>query len=93
MRWLNEYPALVEWWQGKTEVLRQKPIPGPLCPQIPHGLVLDWFQASAGGPVTVQAMAQPEQEGPKNVWQSLYREFHISQIIKYYKSRILFTGE
>jgi hypothetical protein len=31
--------ALVEWnWQGKTEVLGEKPIPVPLCPpQIPHG--------------------------------------------------------
>jgi hypothetical protein len=29
----------VEWkWQGKTEVLGEKPVPVPLCPpQIPHG--------------------------------------------------------
>jgi hypothetical protein len=32
--------APVEWnWQGKTEVLGEKPVPVPLCPpQIPHGL-------------------------------------------------------
>ena len=47
-RWLvffvftcNEAP--VEWnWQGKTEVLGEKPVPVPLCPpQIPHGLTRD----------------------------------------------------
>jgi hypothetical protein len=27
------------YWQGKTEELREKPVPVPLCPpQIPHGL-------------------------------------------------------
>jgi hypothetical protein len=32
--------APVEWnWQGKTEVLGEKPVSVPLCPtQIPHGL-------------------------------------------------------
>jgi len=31
----NEYGTLVEWyWQGKTEVLGEKPVPVPLCP--PH---------------------------------------------------------
>jgi hypothetical protein len=32
--------APVEWnWQGKTEVLGEKPVPVPLCPpQIPHAL-------------------------------------------------------
>jgi hypothetical protein len=32
--------APVEWnWQGKTEVLGDKPVPVPLCePKIPHGL-------------------------------------------------------
>ena len=35
----------VEWnWQGKTEVLGEKPVPLPLCPpQIPHGLTRDFF--------------------------------------------------
>jgi hypothetical protein len=36
---MNAYVAMVEWhWQGKTEVLAEKPVPVPLCaPQIPHG--------------------------------------------------------
>jgi hypothetical protein len=35
--------APVEWnWQGKTEVLGEKPVPVPRCPpQIPHGLTRD----------------------------------------------------
>ena len=39
-RWMNGYGALVEWyWQGKTEVLGEKPVPRPLYPpQISHGL-------------------------------------------------------
>jgi hypothetical protein len=34
----------VEWnWQGKTEVLGEKPVPMPLCPpQIPHGNPEPW---------------------------------------------------
>jgi hypothetical protein len=41
--------APVEWnWQGKTEVLGEKPVPVPLClPQIPHGLTRDRTRASA----------------------------------------------
>jgi hypothetical protein len=43
--------APVEWnWQGKTEVLGEKPVPVPLCPpQIPHGLTRDRTRASAVG--------------------------------------------
>jgi hypothetical protein len=39
----------VEWnWQGKPEVLREKPVPVPLCPtQIPHGQTRDRTRASA----------------------------------------------
>jgi hypothetical protein len=38
--------ALVEWnWQGKTEVLGEKPVPLPLCP--PHGLTRDRTWTSA----------------------------------------------
>ena len=39
----NEAP--VEWnWQGKTEVLGEKPVPVPSCPpQITHGLSRDFF--------------------------------------------------
>jgi hypothetical protein len=53
-RWLvfsfftsNGAPA--EWnWQGKTEVLGEKPVPVPLCPpQIPHGLIRSRTRASA----------------------------------------------
>jgi hypothetical protein len=35
----------MEWnWQGKTEVLGEKPVPVPLCPQqIPHRLTWDFF--------------------------------------------------
>jgi hypothetical protein len=41
--------APVEWnWQGKTEVLGEKPVPVPLCPpQIPHGLTRYRTRASA----------------------------------------------
>jgi hypothetical protein len=29
----SEYGAMVEWsWLGKTEELREKPVPVPLCP-------------------------------------------------------------
>jgi hypothetical protein len=55
--------ALVEWnWQGKTKVLRGKPVPVPLCPpQIPHGLTRDRTRASAvgGRRRTAWAMARP----------------------------------
>jgi hypothetical protein len=41
--------APVEWnWQGKTEILGEKPLPVPLCrPQIPHGLTRDRTRSSA----------------------------------------------
>jgi hypothetical protein len=55
--------AMVEWnWQGKTEVLGEKPVPVPLCPlQIPHGLTRNWSRASVvrGRQLTTWAMAQP----------------------------------
>jgi hypothetical protein len=50
----------VEWnWQGKTEVLGEKPVPVPLRPQlIPHGLARDRTRASAvrGRRLTAWAM-------------------------------------
>jgi hypothetical protein len=53
--------APVEWnWQGKTEVLGEKPVPGPLCPtQTPHGLTRHRTRASAVGGrwLTAWAMA------------------------------------
>jgi hypothetical protein len=55
--------APVEWnWQGKTEVLGEKPVSVPLCPpQIPHGLTRDRTRASAvgGRRLTAWAMARP----------------------------------
>jgi hypothetical protein len=41
--------APVEWkWQGKTEVVGEKPVPVPLCPpQIPHGMSRYRNRASA----------------------------------------------
>jgi hypothetical protein len=55
--------APVEWnWQGKTEVLGEKPVPVPLCaPQIPRGLTQDRTRASAvgGRRLTAWAMARP----------------------------------
>jgi hypothetical protein len=55
--------APMEWnWQGKTEVLGEKPVPVPLClPQIPHGLTRDRTRASAvgGRRLTAWAMARP----------------------------------
>ena len=51
--------APVEWnWQGKTEVLGEKPVPVPLCPpQIPHGLTRD--SAVRGRRLTAWVMARP----------------------------------
>jgi hypothetical protein len=54
---------LVEWnWQGKTEVLGEKPVPVPLCPpQIPKGRTRDRTRAFAvgGRRLTASAMARP----------------------------------
>jgi hypothetical protein len=54
--------APVEWnWQGKTEVLGEKPVPVPLCPpQIPHGLTRDrtWASGMGGRRLTAWAMAR-----------------------------------
>jgi hypothetical protein len=50
-------------FDGKTEDLREKPVPVPLCPpQIPHGLAWVWTWASGvrGWWLTVRAMAQPK---------------------------------
>jgi hypothetical protein len=62
----------VEWnWQGKTEVLGEKPVPVPLCPpQIPHGLKGDWTQASAvrGRRLTAWAMARPQIRVRSDIW-------------------------
>jgi hypothetical protein len=59
--------APVEWnWQGKTEVLGEKPVPVPLCPpEIPHGLNRDRTRASAvgGRRLTAWAMARPSLAG------------------------------
>jgi hypothetical protein len=46
--WCMREWSIGEWyWQGKTEVLRDKPALVPLCPpQIPHGLPWDWSRAS-----------------------------------------------
>jgi hypothetical protein len=52
-------------WQGKTEVLGEKPVPVPLCPpQIPYGLTRDRTRASAveGRRLTAWAMARPNDE-------------------------------
>jgi hypothetical protein len=55
--------APVEWnWQAKTDELREKPVPVPLCPpQIPHRLTRDRTRASAVGcwRLTAWAMARP----------------------------------
>ena len=52
--------AMVEWhWQGRTEVLRYKPVPLPLCPpQISHGLTWDWTRTSAVGDRLLSAWAK-----------------------------------
>jgi hypothetical protein len=52
----------VEWnWQGKTEVLGEKPVPVLCPPQTPHGLTRDRTRASAvgGRRLTAWAMARP----------------------------------
>jgi hypothetical protein len=55
--------APVEWnWQGKPEVLGEKPVPVPLCsPQTPHAFNRDRTRASAvrGRRLTAWAMARP----------------------------------
>jgi hypothetical protein len=55
--------APMEWnWQGKAEVLGEKPVPMPLCPlQILHGLTRNRTRASAvgGRRLTAWAMARP----------------------------------
>jgi hypothetical protein len=54
---------MVEWnWQGKPEVLGEKPVPVPLCPpQILHGPTRARTRASAvgGRRLTAWAMARP----------------------------------
>jgi hypothetical protein len=56
--------ATVEWyWQGKTEELREEPVPVPLCPpQILHRRVRVRTQASAltGRRLTAWAMARTD---------------------------------
>jgi hypothetical protein len=63
--------APVEWnWQGKTEVLGEKPVPVLLCPpQIPHGPTRDRIRVFAvrGRRLTAWAMARPSAE-VKNEW-------------------------
>ena len=58
----DEYRAVVEWyWQGKTELLGEKPVPVSLSPpQISHGLAWDRTLASAvrGRWLTAWATAQ-----------------------------------
>jgi hypothetical protein len=66
--------APVEWnWQGKTEVLGEKPVPVSLCPpQIPHGLTRDQIRATAvrGRRLTAWAMARTIYT--LNNWKNLY---------------------
>jgi hypothetical protein len=54
------------YWQGKTEELREKPVPVPLCPpQIPHGLTRARTRASTvrGQQLTTSALARPLSRG------------------------------
>ena len=47
---MNKYGEAVEWyWQGKTEIVGEKPVPVlPLCsPQTPNGLGRNWRRSSA----------------------------------------------
>jgi hypothetical protein len=50
------------YWQRKTEELRDKPVPGTLCPpQILHGLtrLRTWASALRAWRLTARAMARP----------------------------------
>jgi hypothetical protein len=62
MKMISVFSA--EWnWQGKAEVLGEKPVPVPLCPpQNPHGMNRDRTRASAVGDrrLTPWAMARPD---------------------------------
>jgi hypothetical protein len=61
--YMDECGLLVQWhWQGKAEVLGEKPVPLLLCAQhIPRGLSRDWTWASAvrGRRLTASAMERP----------------------------------
>ena len=61
--WLVSMEVVLEWCQhDKMEVLRQKPVPMPLCPpQILHELTWDWTQACMvrDHQLTVWAMPPP----------------------------------
>ena len=81
--------APVEWnWQGKTEVLGEKPVPLPLCPpQIPHGLTRNRTRASAVGSrrLTAWAMTRPRllpslgRENSKDEVRIRYTLLHVPQ--------------
>ena len=62
-RWMNGYGALVEWyWQGKTEVLGEKPVIATVClREIPYGLARHRTRSPTGRDrrITVWAMARP----------------------------------
>lgn len=52
------------YWQGKVEVLGEKPVPVPLCAtKIPRGLTWDriWVSAVTGSRITTSNMARPSQ--------------------------------
>jgi hypothetical protein len=51
----------VDWnWQRKTEVLRETPVPVPLCqPKISHGVTRDRASTVRGRRLTAWAMARP----------------------------------
>jgi len=59
----DEYRALEKcYWQGKTKICRQKPVPNPLCPpKLSYKIISDKTQASTVRDqyITAGAMAQP----------------------------------
>jgi hypothetical protein len=83
--------ARVKWnWQGKTEVLGEKPVPVPLCPpQIPHGLTRDRTRASAvgGRRLTAWAMARSLTVSVLSQLQFLIRRSHLLSAQRHYGNK------
>jgi hypothetical protein len=82
--------APVEWnWRGKTEVLREKPVPVPLCqPQILHGTDLGSNPGLRGG--RSAAMARPKLPVYSPVEASVFfQAFSLLYFLKRTKNRLM----
>jgi hypothetical protein len=91
----NGAPA--EWnWQGKTEVLGEKPVTVPLCPpQIPHGLSRDRTRASAmwGRLLTAWAMTRPDTRVGESMYIGMSSDIcrHLSETEGRYRRKYVYV--